>query len=182
MKKVMLLQGYYFSIGVYVTNAVYEKEKKIVSVLRVRGMDWISYWLPQLAIDFAIFEVNLCVLLLIVGKSIDVVFFSMFGLSLIIYCYCCSFLFNSSTRATKFFPLINFSFGFLMPIVNLLGDSLKKDILLGILRFLYPFYPVQNSLMPSVVLQGSSSMSVWPFVFQIVFYISLLAAIELKLV
>lgn len=67
MKKMMLLQGYYLSVGIYVAVAVYEKEKKIIDVLKVRGLQWWWYWAANFVVDYSIFFVNLLVLRLLLG-------------------------------------------------------------------------------------------------------------------
>lgn len=149
MRRVMLLQGYYFSIGVYIYNAVYEKEKKIIDVMKVRGMSWVYYWLAQFVVDYSLFFCNLMVVSLIIGGMISVPFMCFFGVAIIVYSYCCSFIFNKSEKATKFFPIINFVIGMLLPLINQLGDSIFKSILLWIFKYSYPFYSLQNQLLPT---------------------------------
>lgn len=68
MKKMMLLQGYYLSVGIYVATAVYEKEKKIIDVLRVRGLQWWWYWSANFVVDYAIFVVNLAIMKGLLGE------------------------------------------------------------------------------------------------------------------
>ena len=116
-------------------------------------------------------------LYLIVGNLFSFWFVAMFGLALILYCYCCSFLFSSSTRATKYFPLVNFGFGFLLPLVNLMDESAVKGFFLGLLKYTYPFYPIQENLMPYSVSGDNRSPLVYPFVVQVIIYLCILAAI-----
>lgn len=71
-----------------------------------------------------------------------------FGVALILFCYCNSFLFQNSDKAVKNFTLVNFGIGFLMPLVNLIPYEGVKDTLLWILHHLYPFYPLQVKFTP----------------------------------
>lgn len=144
MKKVMLLQGYYFSIGVYIYNAVYEKEKKIIDVLKVRGLKWTFYWSAQFIIDYVFYLVNLLIVFLIVSDIINIPYMATFGISLILYSYCFSFLFDKSEKATKYFPLLNFVVGMCLPLINQLNDNFLKSTLLWLFKYLYPFYSLQS--------------------------------------
>lgn len=87
-------------------------------MLRVRGMSWAYYWLSQFVIDYFLYAINLGIVHLIIGDMINVPFMMAFGLALIVYSYCCSFMFEKSEKATKYFPLINFVVGMLLPIIN----------------------------------------------------------------
>ena len=79
---------------------------------------------------------------------INIQFMAMFGLSIILYSYCCSFLFNKSEKATKYFPLLNFVVGLCLPLINQLQSSFLKSTLLSLFKYAYPFYSLQNTLVP----------------------------------
>jgi hypothetical protein len=150
MKKMMLLQGYYLSVGIYVATAVYEKEKKIIDVLRVRGLQWWWYWAANLLVDYTIFVVNLLIMKLLLGDLLDIWYMCGFGVALIVFCYCCSFLFKSSEKSVKYFTVINFCTGFFVPLLNLIPNEIFKDTLLWIFRHLYPLYSLQLKFSPNV--------------------------------
>lgn len=101
---------------------------------------------------------------------------SMFGLALILYCYCCSFLFSNSQKATKYFPMINFAVGMLLPVLNQLNDSSLKSLLLWVFKYIYPFQAFQDDVLPSV-LGGASTYNVTPFIVQVVLYAVVLVCI-----
>ena len=113
-------------------------------MLRVKGMSWPYYWLSQFVIDYFLYFCNLMILNLIVGDMVNVPFMATFGVAIIIYSYCWSYAFNKSEKATKFFPLINFVIGMLLPILNQLSDSFIKSSLFWIFKYFYPFYSLQN--------------------------------------
>lgn len=172
------MQGYYMSVGIYVTIAVYEREKKIVDVLRVRGLDWWYYWLANFIVDFTFYNINLIILQFIVG-DINFIYMDLFGVAMILYCYCCSFCFKTLKGAIGYFPIMNFLFGSFIPLVGFIEVNRLKDILLWLLTNLYPFYSLQKQLLPDPTHPlTQTGPQYYYFVLQICFYLGLLACIE----
>lgn len=152
-----------------------------MDVLRVRGLAWWDYWLANFIVDFTFFLVNLVILRFIVGE-INMVYMSLFGVSMILFCYVFSFYFKTLKSAITFFPVINFLFGTFIPIVNFIETTWLKDLLLWILIHLYPFYDLQKQLLPD-----PSNPFAHPdpkygnFIIQILFFVGLLACMEFKI-
>lgn len=144
-------------------------------------MSWVYYWSSQFLMDYVFFIMNLGIVYLIVGDVVNFPFMAMFGLSLILYCYCCSFLFSNSQKATKYFPLVNFAVGFLLPILNQLHDSSLKSIAIYTFKYIYPFSAFQDDLIPSEF-GGSPSFNITPFIVQTIIYILLLICIEIRII
>jgi hypothetical protein len=150
-RKMMMMQGYYLSVGIYVTVAVYENEKKIIDVLRVRGLEWWYYWTANFTVDYAIFLVNLCLMKLLLGDVLEYWYMALFGVALILYCYCFSFLFKSSEKSVKYFPMLNLFVGLFIPLVSLISNEDIKNTILWLFKYLYPLYSLQSKFSPKLM-------------------------------
>lgn len=72
-----------------------------------------------------------------------------FGVALILFCYCCSFLFRSSEKSVKYFTLINFAVSFLLPLVKFLRYEELKNVVLWLIEHFYPLYSLQMKFSPN---------------------------------
>ena len=45
-------------MGIYLYTPIYEREKKILYLLKLKGMTRLGYWLPQFIVDYSIFVIN----------------------------------------------------------------------------------------------------------------------------
>ena len=142
----------------------------------MRGLHWIYYWSAQFIIDYTFYVFNLLFVYLIVSDIVSITYMAVFVLSLILYSYCFSFLFDKSEKATKYFPLLNFLVGMCLPLINQLNDNFLKSTLLWLFKYLYPFYSLQSELVP-IDLTSSPAYDITPFIVQIIFYSALLATI-----
>lgn len=179
---ILLFQGYVFSLGVYIYTPVYERENKIVYLLRVRGMDWISYWAPYFTVDFTIFVLNSVAVYLLMGRTVSLFYLICFGASLIVFCYCCSYLFTSSASATRYFPVINFVLSLLASLTFLINNPTTKFIIHNLFVLVYPFSSFQDYLSVSVLHNHSAVdfMVLYPLLFQFSLYSAIIMCIELK--
>jgi len=152
-------------------------------VLRVRGLKWWWYWAANLLVDYAIFVVNLLIMKLLLGDLLDFWYMCGFGVALIMFCYCCSFLFRSSNKSVKYFTIINFCVGFFLPLVNLIPYKIPKDLLLWFFQNLYPLYSLQTKFTPNInpTSIAEQQPQAGDYLLQVAFYTLLLACIELNI-
>lgn len=136
-------------------------------------MDWISYWLPQFLVDYSFFIVNSIVVYFYMERIISFIYLISFGASLIVFSYCCSYLFQTSSTAIRYFPIINFLFGLITPFVALIKRETIKFVITNVFIIIYPFSSFQDYIVHT--LQGCHSvqsyfMLLYPFVFQVSLY------------
>ena len=144
-------------------------------------MKWWWYWLSSFIVDYSLFIVNLLILYMIMGSSIHIGYTLLFGISVILFCYCCSFVFKTFKGATAYFPTFNFIFGMFIPIVAFIPYKIPRHIVKYLLMYLYPFYDFQTKTVPNPASDQVIEFEYQYLIFQIFFYAVLLCCIEMSI-
>lgn len=140
-----LAQGYLIMATAFIHAPVYEKEKKIRALLNARGLSSLLYWLGNFLFDFSIFNLNLLLLnFLFAPETVHELGWDRLfelGVAMILFTYCCSFLFYKVKTASTWFSLINILFGMIILPLVIFG---KKTFLrhFQFVKYIYPFYDI----------------------------------------
>jgi hypothetical protein len=140
---VQLMQGYFIMATAFIHAPVYEKEKKIRALLNTRGVSWIVYWMGTFLFDFLVFNLNLLVVSqwVLPEAVAQIGWLSLFklGIGMILFAYCCSFLFEKVKTASTWFSLINVMLGMmLIPMIIFAKDTFFGK--LEVLKYVYPYF------------------------------------------
>ena len=173
----LLFQSYIFSMGIYLYTPIYEREKKILYLLKLKGMTRLGYWLPQFIVDYSIFVINSIVVYFLIGRIISIIYLCMFGVALILFCYSCSYLFDSSNTAIRCFPIINFVIILIISLILFLSNDITSFIIRNILILVYPFCSLQDYLLLATsnnFVISSYFMMLYPLFLQILIYLAII--------
>lgn len=143
MSSIFILQGYIIMCSAFISIPVQEKEDKIILLLRTRGLSVFGYWLGHFLFDFTYFMLNYVVLFVWLPdtfKSLPFELIALTGISMTLYTYVCSLIFQKRKTANSWFTIINSLFMFaLMPLM--IPNSPLKNTAYGRISFLKYFYP-----------------------------------------
>ena len=124
---IQLMQGYFIMATAFIHSPVYEKEKKIRALLNTRGLSWVVYWLGNFLFDFLVFNINLIIVTNFVAVEAvnEIGWFNIFklGIGIILFSYCCSFMFEKVKTASTWFSLINIVFGMMVMPMIIFGQN-----------------------------------------------------------
>ena len=135
--------GYIIMGSAFITIPVQEKEEKIIRLLRTRGLSTLAYWVGHFCFDFLYFLLNYLVLRIWFSDTLEELSLSTMlftGISMILYSYCCSLIFEKKKTANNWFTVINSLFLFVLyPLM--IPNSPLRDTAYGKIYFLRYFYP-----------------------------------------
>ena len=143
MGSLFIMQGYVIMGSAFIIIPVQEKEEKIIRLLRTRGLSTLSYWTGHFSFDFLYFLLNFLVLRIWFSDTFSELPFSIMfftGVSMILYSYCCSLIFEKKKTANSWFTIINSLFLYLLSPL-MIPNSPVKDTTYGKIYFLRYFYP-----------------------------------------
>ena len=145
------MQGYIILCSAFISIPVQEKEEKITRLLRTRGLSMLAYWCGHFLFDFSYFLLNYIVLILWLPSTFEGLPFKLLastGVSMILYTYSCSLIFEKRKTANNWFTIVN-SLLLLVFMPFMIPNSPFRDTLYGniyFLRFLYPYFDLGSHI------------------------------------
>ncbi|EGR34152.1 hypothetical protein IMG5_022510 [Ichthyophthirius multifiliis] len=189
---IFIVQAYSMNTSIYINTPVLEEELQIMYILRSNGIKISTYWLGTFIVDYFSYLLTLVIFIYsLYVYQIDFleeqlgklsVILCVFGISLILFSYLCSFLFSKSSQAFKSFPIYSFFICYSIPwvILQITKEDFKKvNAFLEILCvFFSPFLMLQKAL--ENLQNFEWKKQVFFFFFQSFFYVFFIYKISLK--
>ena len=146
----------------FISIPVYEKDEKIINLLRTRGLSKISYWTGHFLFDITMFCINSIIVKVFFTNTLDEIpLWLLFttGCSLIIYAYCGSMIFEKLKTANTWFTVINMLFSMiLLPLVILSDKQMLEGKIFSIInyfKYLIPYYDLSKYLLSNSTADSS---------------------------
>lgn len=147
---IFVLQGYMMLMSAFISIPVYEKEKKIIQLLRTRGLTKLAYWVGHYLFDIIVLALNTIIMRIVFMpntlKLIPIWLIFLTATCSILYAYCASKLFNKLKTANSWFTVFNTLICFIVLPVTVMWELAVTGFqgwfvsILAVLRYFLPVY------------------------------------------